>query len=70
MVETKARNDMVDPIVQAKANVAVTWCKNASDHLLKNDGKAWKYLLIPHDEVQEHNTLASFIQRFEIKPVI
>ena len=64
MVETKARNDMDDPVVQAKAEVAIEWCKNASDHLLKNDGKAWKYLLIPHDEVQEHNTLSSYALKF------
>ena len=67
MVETKSRKDMDDPIVKVKAEVATTWCKNASNHLLKNGGKAWKYLLIPHDEVLEHNNLATFIQKFEIK---
>ena len=63
----KARAEGADTIIGTKANVAIEWCKHASDHLLKNDGKAWKYLLIPHDEVQEHNTLASYVQKFEIK---
>ena len=35
MAETKSRKEMDDPIVQAKAKVAVEWCKNASDHPLK-----------------------------------
>lgn len=66
MIETKKKKEMDEPIVLAKAEVAVEWCKNASNHLLKNDGKAWKYLLIPHDEVKEHNTLASYVQKYEV----
>jgi hypothetical protein len=38
---------------------------DASDYLQKNSGKPWKYLLIPHDEVKEHNTLTSFAQKFQ-----
>ncbi|WP_277432355.1 hypothetical protein [Vibrio sp. 1180_3] len=50
--------------VTEKAKAGSTWCKNASQHLLANGGKEWKYLLIPHDEVKDHNTLDSFISRF------
>jgi len=69
MVETKASNEMQDEKVLAKADAAVKWCKNASDYLLQHNGKGWKYLLIPHDEVKEHNTITSYIQKYEKKPV-
>ncbi|PSU75398.1 DEAD/DEAH box helicase [Photobacterium phosphoreum] len=50
--------------VTEKAKAGSAWCKNASQHLLAHGGKEWKYLLIPHDEVKDHNTLDSFISRF------
>ena len=64
MVETKSQAEMTDPIVQAKAEAAKTWCKNASEYLLKNGGKSWKYLQIPHDEVTENLKLDDFVRRF------
>lgn len=65
MIETKSQADMGDSKVLAKADVAVKWCQNASAYLLKNGGKAWKYLLIPHDEVKENLQLGDYVQRFE-----
>lgn len=56
----------VDPIVQAKADAAIKWCQNASDYLQKNDGKVWKYLLIPHDEVRENYRLEDYMRMFAI----
>ncbi len=64
MVETKALNEMDNPQVLAKADAAIHWCRNASDYLLKHGGKEWRYLLISHNQVQEHNTLSSYIDRF------
>ena len=65
MVETKAKNEMQDKKVLAKAEAAVKWCENASEYLLKHNGKEWKYLLVPHDEVKEQNSLSSYIQKFQ-----
>lgn len=65
MLETKSQAEMTDAIVQAKADAAVKWCQNASEYLLKNGGKAWKYLLIPHDEVKENFQLPDFIKKFK-----
>jgi type III restriction enzyme len=65
MVETKSQAEMTDTVVQAKADAASKWCQNASEYLLKNGGKAWKYLLIPHDEVVESKKLADFL-RFKL----
>lgn len=64
MVETKARSDMNDAEVQAKADAAAQWCRHASDYAEKNGGKPWKYLLIPHDEINESRRLKDF-ERFE-----
>ena len=67
MIETKSQAEMADAKVQAKADAAVTWCNNASDYLLKNNGKAWKYLLIPHDEVKENFQLGDYARKFAYK---
>ncbi len=64
MIETKSQADMTDAKVLAKAEAAKTWCQNASDYLLKNGGKAWQYLLIPHDEVKENFKLVDYVKRF------
>jgi len=67
MVETKARADLDTPEVRAKAAAAARWCGHASDHAASVGGKPWKYLLIPHDEVNEARRLADFL-RFEVVP--
>jgi len=67
MVETKAKNEMEDEKVLAKSDAAVRWCENASEYLLKHGGKKWKYLLIPHDEVKEQNSLDSYLQKFKVE---
>jgi type III restriction enzyme len=64
MVETKSQAEMTDTVVLAKADAASKWCQNASDYLLNNGGKAWKYLLIPHDEVKENFQLKDFVGKF------
>ncbi|CAK7008016.1 DEAD/DEAH box helicase [Saezia sanguinis] len=66
MVETKARGDINTQEVQAKAAAAVQWCKHASDFTVSVGGKAWRYLLVPHDEVSESMRLTDFL-RFEMK---
>src|SRR6218665_190374 len=46
MVETKAQTDVDTPVVQAKADAAAIWCKQASDYAATVGGKPWKYLLL------------------------
>jgi type III restriction enzyme len=57
MLEPKRRDEMTDDEVIAKKDVAVKWCKHASDHAKTYKGKPWKYLLIPHDVIAENMTL-------------
>ena len=66
MAETKARADINTQEVQAKAAAAVRWCKHASDHAANVGTKPWKYLLVPHDEINESKRLADYL-RFEVK---
>lgn len=58
MVEVKAVDEMTDPVVLAKKDVAALWCGRATDFSAKHGGKPWRYLLIPHDAVAENMTLA------------
>lgn len=67
LIETKAARDMESADVKAKAEKAILWCKHASDYSVKNGGKPWKYLLIPHDEVGHGSTLGVLATRFERK---
>lgn len=62
MVETKARADINTQEVQAKAAAAVRWCRYASDHAASVGTKPWKYLLVPHDEINESKRLADFLR--------
>ena len=64
MLESKAKNEMEDPVVLAKRDVAVTWCKQASDHAGTCGGKSWKYALIPHDAITENMTLKGLAGQF------
>ena len=68
LVETKAGKDLKDPEVLAKADAAFEWCKHATDYALQHNGKSWRYVLIPHDEVAESKKLPDFL-RFEKKSV-
>ena len=67
MLEVKARGDMGDDEVQAKKDAAVKWCHHATDHALKNGGKPWKYLLIPHDVIAENMTITGLSGQFNVR---
>src|SRR5680860_1110691 len=58
IVEIKARNELADEIVQAKARAACEWVKYANQHAQENSGKSWGYLLVPGDTITESATLA------------
>ncbi|MFM7408316.1 MAG: DEAD/DEAH box helicase [Cuspidothrix sp.] len=66
MLEPKNRDEIDHPQVVAKKNVAVQWCKYASDYMLKYNGKPWVYVLIPHDAIAQNMTLKGLGDRFTI----
>jgi type III restriction enzyme len=59
--EPKADKDMDEDSVQKKAKAAVAWCRHAS----AQGGKPWRYLLIPHDKVDDSKTLAGLAAAWE-----
>jgi len=67
MVETKARANLTDAEVQAKADAAAKWCQHASEYAANNSGKPWVYLLVPHDEINESRRLVDF-ERYSRRP--
>jgi type III restriction enzyme len=69
IAEVKARNEMEDPDVVAKARAARTWVGYANDHAAITGGKPWKYVLIPHDSILGSSTLAGLINSFEQLPI-
>jgi type III restriction enzyme len=67
MLEPKAQNEIEDPVVVAKKSAALEWCKNASNYAKSIGGKPWKYVLIPHSNIQENMTLAHLVKQYEAK---
>ena len=66
LCEPKRANEVHDEVVRAKANAAVIWCERATAHATENDGKPWRYLLIPHDQIREQMTLAGLTARYHV----
>lgn len=52
--EPKRASEMTDETVAAKARAAALWCGYASEA----GGKAWSYMLVPHDAILGNMTLA------------
>ncbi len=66
MLEPKMANQITDAEVLAKRDVAVKWCRQASDHAASYGGKTWQYLLIPHNAIAENMTLAGLALQFAV----
>lgn len=64
MIETKAEKDIPTDEVQEKKIAAIKYCEYASKYTYDNDGKPWKYMIIPHSQVKVSNDLSYFINRY------
>jgi type III restriction enzyme len=64
LLEPKQRKEMDDSVVQAKAKAAALWCDRATKHAA---GKPWKYLLIPHDVIDETKTLTGLAAAWQFR---
>lgn len=67
--EIKARDEMADPTVQAKAEAARTWVWYANVHARENGGKPWRYALIPHDAVTDNASFAGLVATWSLDPL-
>jgi type III restriction enzyme len=64
--EVKARSELDDTDVRAKATAAAKWCRTARTHAPANPGKPWTYLLIPDDQITGSATLEGLTSRFAV----
>ena len=51
MIEVKRSDQTEEETVLAKKAAAIRFCKYASEYTADNQGKDWKYLILPHNEV-------------------
>lgn len=64
IVEIKAKNEVADPVVLAKAKAARKWIHHANNHAKETGEKPWTYVLVPHDAVKPSATLKSLTSTF------
>ncbi|WP_179374412.1 DEAD/DEAH box helicase [Winogradskyella wichelsiae] len=65
MCEPKKAKDVETEEVQLKMKAALKYCQYANDFTSKNEGKTWRYLLIPHDQVDKTSSFQNLVNRFE-----
>lgn len=61
MIEIKRADQTEENTVLAKKVAAERYCKYASDYTAANEGKMWKYLILPHNEVSRTATFTYLI---------
>ena len=66
LIEPKKAIEVSTPDVQAKARAAVRWCKYANEYASQHSGKQWRYLLIPHDDIELGRSIAGLMQEHEM----
>lgn len=64
ILEVKARNELDDPAVKAKAAAATKWCRTATTFAQGGTGKPWVYALIPDDQIIGSATLDGLVAKF------
>ncbi len=66
ILEVKARNELEDPTVKAKAAAATKWCRTATAHAQGGTGKPWVYALVPDDQIMGSATLEGLVAKFAV----
>lgn len=64
MIETKAVNELIAEEVQMKKNAAEEFCRYASEFTIENGGKPWRYILLPHNEVDRTFSFEYLIAKY------
>ena len=57
IMEVKRSDQLTEDSVIAKKQAAVQYCNYASEYTSSIEGKEWKYLLIPHNEVSRTSSV-------------
>lgn len=61
LVEVKRKSDLQTEEVILKASAAKIYCETVSEWNLKNGGKAWKYILLPDNEIHLNSSFEYLI---------
>jgi type III restriction enzyme len=64
MLEVKRSDQTEEETVLAKKAAAERFCKYASEYTAANQGKDWKYLILPHNEVGRTMSLNYYVSKF------
>lgn len=66
IVEIKARKELEDETVVAKAQAAGEWVKYANEHAAAVGSAGWSYVLIPGEEIRENATLEGLVAKYRL----
>lgn len=66
MCETKAEKNVDDNDVLDKAKAARRYCKIAGDYAVQHGGKPWRYILIPHTEVERLSSFKAVVNASQL----
>ncbi len=69
MVETKKEGEIESSAVQEKTKAALLYCKTVTEYTTANQGKPWKYVLIPHTVVLANMSFDTLMKRFEVRDI-
>lgn len=64
MVEVKAERNTEDAEVKEKARAAMKYCESATSFNMKNCGKRWVYVILPHNQVLLSNSFQCLMNEF------
>ena len=63
MIEVKRADHMEEASVLAKKAAAMQYCQYATEYTLVNEGKEWKYVIIPHNEVSRTSSVEFLVAK-------
>lgn len=65
MIEVKRSDQTEEESVLAKKHAAEKYCRYATEYTTANEGKVWKYLILPHNEVSRTVSLDYLVSKFK-----
>jgi len=66
MIEIKAEIDIDDNEVKEKADAGKKYCDTVTEYNLKNSGKPWEYVLIPHTAVAGNMSFTALARNLDV----
>lgn len=64
MVEPKSKDKMQDTDIVQKMDAALQYCNYATEYNLEQGNKPWRYMLIPHDQINRTTSFNNLIAKF------